>query len=335
MKLIKRSVWLVISLLSVACSSDSTDATPTEAIDEEVEIEVLDLVNVQTIADTPIPDFDSFLVFRDKLYAVKAKDTYVFDFTLTTWSFLGTDTDMPNFLDSGFSFLRNGKWNLFTGGGLFEFDFDLEDWKVIDLFPQSNSLFYVNGFYLESEEALFFTDRANGNDTIYKYDLLTNELILYSTYNNEGYHGGIANNSFVVNGSHYLIELERSNLPSIYKFNDDFTELNSINNYSIENQLDGGVAMNFENYIIFGLGGIPTSDGENITRDPSTLKFYSYDVVNNIFAEMQSSLYESCRAANLVTYNNEFYLINGRTIKNQKSEARNSIEKIEFDFITQ
>ncbi len=338
MKLLARSVCLFVIIFLTACSSESaneaTIPVDDEVAEEETPKEVLDLVNVQTIANTPIPGFDSFLVFGDKVYTVKAKDTYVFDFTLATWSFLGTDQDMPDFLNLGISFLRNGKWNLFTEGGLFEFDFDLEDWKAIDRFPQANGIFYTDGFYIAAEEAIYFIDRANGNDTIYKYDLQTNELISHSSYDNKGDYGGISNNTFTINGSNYLLKLEAYTQPAIYKFNDDFSELLFVNEYRTEDQLDGGIAMQLGNYIIFGLGGIPSANGDVITSDPSTLKFYSYDVLNDVFAEMPSSFYESCRVANLVTYNNEFYVLNGFTIKDQRSEARNTFEKIEFEVVT-
>ncbi|WP_234859494.1 hypothetical protein [Aquimarina aquimarini] len=340
MVLIKRVIWLIIVLFSVACSKDDTNEGPSQNENEEVEVleDILDIVSIETIAETPIPKFDSYIVRGDEAFFVKGKDTYVFDFRSATWTFLGTDTDMPDYLDlgQGVSFIRNGKWNLLVDKGLFEFDFNLQDWQVIDLFPQVNGIFSVEGFYIEADNAVYYVDPSNGNEIIYKYDLLTNQTSSYSTRVNDGAYGTISNNAFIVNNSFYYLTLGDWNNMLVSKFNEDFTTLDIINDYETEYFLDSSVAMLLDDNIIFGFGGVPSVDNnETVIYAPSTLKFYYYNITKNTFTEMPTPFYESCYGAMVVSYNNEYYLINGNTITNKKIEARNTIEKIKFDFVKQ
>lgn len=340
MKVVYQSIFFIISMFLISCSSDESknennleDENPTEE-----PIKVLNLVNIEKIADTPVSIFRSHIVHNNKLFSVSYNDTYVFDFELATWTLLDTNTENVflnyRFGDPVVNFIRNGDWHMFTESGLFVFDFELSKWSVVKAFPQTNGLFSTAGFYIEEDMAVYFVDNSNGNDTIYKFDLLTNELLMHGEYVNEYFSGNTYNGSLVLSNSYYHVK-PRSQGIIISKFNEDFTDLSLINDFDTKTYLINSIAISFENYIIFGLGGSATQDANgNITKDDSTLKFYAYDTVNDSFAEMPSQFYESCRGAEVVMYNNEFYLINGSTIKNQKSEYRNIIEKLEFDFIT-
>lgn len=345
MKLINLSVLLIIGMFLLSCSKEDNTNDSNSEVDTPIaeRVEVLNLINWETIADTPVENFDSHIVHENKLFSFSDKDTYVFDFESANWTLLATDADnvIPNIsYGTKVNFIRNGKWNMFTERGLYAFDFELNNWSVIKAFPQSNGLFAIAGFYVEEDMAIYFVDNSNGNDTIYKFDLETNELILHGEYDNMGDRGSTYNGSLVVNNSYYHVKPDNgtgsSNKILISKFNDDFTNLTPINELITENDLDSSVAIKYGNYIIFGQGGVPSADTNGmITSDNATLKFYAYDVINDVFTEMPTPFYESCWGAEIVVQNNEFYLINGRTIKNQKGEARNKIEKIEFDFITQ
>tara|TARA_R110002074_G_scaffold59183_2_gene144275 strand:+ start:68062 stop:69120 length:1059 start_codon:yes stop_codon:yes gene_type:complete len=351
MKLINLSILFTIGMFLISCSKEDSNndsnsgvANPDTEVDTPIveQIEVLNLIKWEIIAETPVEKFDAHIVHGNKLFSLSNQSTYEFDFESANWTLLATDTEnvLPNIsYSTKVNFIRNGKWNMFTERGLFVFDFELNNWSVIKEFPQSNGIFATAGFYANEDNAIYFVDNSNGNDTIYKFDLVTNELLLHGEYVNVGDRGSTYNGSLVVNNSFYHVKPANgtgtSDKISISKFNDNFTNLNSINELITENDLDGSVAINYGNYIIFGLGGVPSSDANGmITSDSTTLKFYSYDVINNVFTEMPTPFYESCWGAEIVVFNNEFYLINGRTIKNQQGEARNKIEKIEFDFIT-
>lgn len=350
MKVVNKSIFFIITMFLLSCSSkdDNTDNITNDEnqvdepqVDEPIveSKEVLNLINWETISDTPVEIFHSHIVHENKLFSLSYKDTYVFDFELATWNLIATGTNnvlpVNGFGIPAINFIRNGKWNMFTERGLFEFDFELKNWSVIKGFPQVNGLFTTQGFYVEEDLAIYFVDNSNKNETIYKYDLETNELILHSEHDNEGSNGITHNGSLLINNTYYHAK-PYSNGFIISKFNEDFTDLSLINSITANSSLSGSIAVPYGNYIIFGQGGAPTfgSDGMLESFNP-TLKFYAYDTVNDVFTEMPSPFYESCRGAKVIVYNNEFYVINGFTIRNQKSEARNIIEKIEFDFVTQ
>lgn len=345
MKAINKSIIVIISLFFISCSTEDNDIEVAKENPIEESVDILDLVKWQKIADTPVPNFQAHIVHENKLFSLSIKDTYVFDFELAQWTLLATDSDsvFPNYGLGGLkvNFIRNEKWNMFTEKGLYEFDFQLNKWSVIKEFPQVNGLFSISGFYVEEDIAIYFLDKSNGNDTIYKYDLLTNELLSHSNYINTGDRGETYNGSLKVENSYYYITpgsgTGRSNEILISKFNEDFTTLVPVGNFVTENDMANSVAVQYGNYIIFGLGGTATLDSSTgiITDIRPTLKFYAYDTVNDVFTEMSSPFYESCWAANVIVHNNEYYLINGHTIKNQKVELRTKIEKIEFNFITQ
>ncbi|AIZ40957.1 hypothetical protein [Cellulophaga baltica] len=346
MSAVSKSIFLIISFIIISCSSEDSGSDRGDKIDENPiaePIDVLNLVSWHKIADTPVNEFNAHIVYQDKLYSLSERDTYVFDFILAEWTLLASDTAniLSNF-SSGLkiNFIRNGKWSMFTQRGLYEFDFELNSWSVIKQFPLANGLFSISGFYAEQDEAIYFLDKSNGNKTIYKFDLTTNELEEYSTYINTGNRGDCYNGSLTLDNSNYYVTPSsgtgRSNEIIISKFSEDFTSLISVNNLVTENDLDSSVALQFDDYIIFGLGGIPTVDGADgtVTYAKSTLKFYAYDTLSTVFTEMSTPFYESCWGADVVVYNNEYYLINGRTIKDEKTEFRNKIEKITFDFTT-
>lgn len=339
MKILLKTISLLTLLFFLSCSSEDVNqpnSEPTGNETNEQQKEVLDLIKVDTIATTPDLNFYSFLVHQDKLYAVKSGETQVFDFSTSKWSLLVNDTDLPSYYDTGISFIRNGKWNLLTSKGLFEYNFELKDWKVLSWYSGSKNIFYLQGLYIESQDMVYFIDQANGNDDIYKYDLKKNEYIVHSEFNNIGNYGEIHNGAFTIDGIHYILKLDSYNKMGIYKFNEDFSELTLVNNYSTKKFLDSSVALKYGDNIIFGLGGIPSVDNNDIiTHDPSNLKFYSYNVKNNLFSEAPTQFYQPRRNAKLITYNNNFYLINGFTIKDKKSERMNLIEKIKFDFVKQ
>lgn len=338
MKIINKSIFFIIIMFLMSCTTenDTNNSITNEENQIEEPIQVLNFVNSQKIADTPVERFDSHIVHENKLFSLSDGDTYLFDFESANWTLLSTDNVLSDY-EFGvpvINFIRNGKWNMFTEKGLFEFDFVLLNWTVIKAFPQVNGLFTTAGFYIEDDNAIYFIDKSNRNDTIYKFDLLTNELLNHGEYVNEGDRGTTYNSALALNNSYYHMKQSLNGF-SIFRFSEDFTDLSFTREFASKNDFSGSIAMSFENYIIFGLGGsIGVDTNGLVIDDDSTLEFYAYDTIKNVFSEMRTPFYESCKDANVVTYNNEFYLINGRTVKDEKSEARNIIEKIEFDFIT-
>jgi hypothetical protein len=333
--------------MSCATEDNNSDVN---SEDENVEepVEVLNFINSQKIADTPVDFFDSQIVYENKLFSLRDKDTYVFDFELVTWTLLETNAEnvfpTNGFNGEAINFIRNSKWNMFTERGLFEFDFELNNWAAIKVFPSLNGLFSTSGFYLEEDLAIYFIDHSNGNNTIYKFDLVTNELLNHGEYVNVGNRGITNNGSLVINNSYYYLRpvvatgasVGRTDGILISKFNEDFTSLNTINQLKVDNFVSDGVAMSYKDDIIFGLGGDLSIDTNGLVKDVSaTFKFFTYNTINDSFTEMATPFYEYCGRADIIVYNDEFYLINGITIKNNKTEFRKKIEKLEFDFITQ
>lgn len=339
MKTLLKTISLLTLLFFLSCSSEDVNqpnSEPTGDETNEQQKEVLDLVKVDTIANTPESDFYSFITYQDKLYTVKGGETQVFDFSTSKWSLLVNDADLPSYYDTGISFIRNGKWNLLTSKGLFEYNFELKDWKVLSRYSGSKNIFYLQGLYIESQDMVYFIDQANGNDDIYKYDLKKNEYIVHGEFNNTGGHGEIHNGAFTIDGVHYILKLDSFSKLGIYKFSDDFSKLTLINQHSTPEILAGSVSLQHKEQIIFGLGGSVSVDSNDIiTSESSNLNFYSYDIKNNTFSEAPTKFYQPRYYAKLATYNNEFYLLNGRTIKDNKTEEVNLIEKIKFDLVKQ
>ncbi|WP_155941657.1 hypothetical protein [Maribacter sp. Hel_I_7] len=338
MKNIGKSVCFILAIISMACSSsdDATVTAPVEAIPEEIApVETLDFVNAEFVADMPVSQFNTSFVYDDKIYATVEDETYAFDIGSKTWSLLTTDTDTPKTtFDIGLNFIRDGKWYRLIRKGLFVFDFELNDWEVIKSFPLSDLIYSIQGYYVEAENAVYVLDQINRAEIIYKYDLLTNELMEHSTFDNNAGWYPISENAFIINDTRYVAHLNDWEDMEISKFNEDYTVFETINVLETENYLDEGVACQFGDYIIFGLGGVPTGDANgNITRDPSTLNFHYYNTITDTFGTMNTPFYESCRDAQLVTYNNEYYLIGGLTITNNRTEFRSTIEKLQFEII--
>lgn len=336
---------LTMSLFFSSCSKKSSiDEKPSEDdnVVLEEQLEVLDFINVETISETPITKFNSHFLNNDKLYSISDDKTYMYDFIENTWTLLSTDSNTPsgNYFELGLNFLRNGKWNRLISDGLFVFDFNSNDWNLIKAIPfLPYEIFTTSeGFYIQEEDAIYFVDTANSKEEIFKFDLSVNELTVHDTFLNDGGYFPLSKSSHEINDSYYVVSVINENLAGpktmkISKFTDDFSNLETLNKIKTENDLESGIALRYGDNLIFGLGGIPSSDSNEIIYDPSTLKFFLYDVSKNSFSEMPTPFYESCRNAKLVTYNNEYYLIGGFTIKNNQSVLRNSIEKIEFGFV--
>lgn len=340
MKHIWKGISFIFTITLMACSSnEDSDIISTIDPDPIVEepVATLDFVNAEFVAETPSTDLNTCFVHNDKMYATAGDETYVFDFGQKAWSLLTIDADTPKTtFDIGFNLIREGKWYRLIRKGLYVFDFELNDWEVIKSFPLSDSVYSILGYYVESDDAVYLVDKINRREIIYKYDLLTNEFIAHSTFENNAGWYPISENAFIINDTKYVVHLSNWNKMKVSKFNEDFTVFKSINELETENYLDESVACQFGENIIFGLGGVPTSDADgNITRDPSTLNFYFYNTITDAFGTMSTPFYESCRDAHLVTYNNEYYLVGGRTITNNKSEPRITIEKLQFEVVEQ
>lgn len=338
MKIIVKGILLFLTFITLSCSSevdnDSMPIIDNTPIEKEV-IEGLDFVGATLVEDTLDKSFSACFVHEDKMYATAEDETYMFEFATNTWSLLATDVDTPDSdFELGINFIRNNKWHRLIRKGLFVYDFETANWERVKLLTNTLGIFSNEGFYVEEDDAVYFVDQTNGKENIFIYDLLSNELSIHSTYVNDGGWYPISTNAFTKNDTNYIVSLSGWKSMKISKFNDDFTTFETINNFGTENHLDDSVACQYGDYFIFGLGGVPTGDGEgNIISDPSTLNFFYYNILNNTFGTMSTPFYESRRSAQLVTYNNEFYLVGGYTIKNGKSEITTKVEKLEFKIV--
>ncbi|WP_435262215.1 hypothetical protein [Tenacibaculum sp. nBUS_03] len=336
MKIFSKLLFFIFLPPFIACSSEAIDDNKNTDEPSPI-VKVLDIVNSEKIADTPSLNLNTHIVHKDNLFSVGEKSTYMFDFQAASWTLISTDNKTPNGGAGSINFIRNEKWYMFTVNGLYEFNFSNKEWKTIKSISNSTGLFSAEGFYIEADQAIYFTSPENSNTNIYKYNLITNELSTHKVNGSIGLYGGVTyNNSLIINNTYYNIR-PSANTITISKFNEDFTSLTTINTFKGKQGIDfsQSTAIKYGNYIIFGLGGVPTVDNNNsIINDPSVLSFYYYDTVNEVFTEMPTPFYESCRLGSLITYKNEFYLIDGKTIKNKKNLLRNKIEKLEFDFVT-
>ncbi|WP_396634509.1 hypothetical protein [Maribacter sp. R86514] len=335
MKIIIKSILLFFAFLTFSCSSDVEEDTIIidNIVEEKEVIEGVDFVSATLVEDTLGKSFSVCFVHEDKIYATAENETYMFDFATSSWSLLATDDDTPDF-ERGINFIRNDKWYRLVRKGLYTYDFEMANWERIKLLTNTFGIFSNEGFYVEDDDAVYFVDQTNGKENIFIYDLLTNELGIHGTYTNDGGWYPISSNAFIYNNTNYLVSLNNWNSMKVSTFNDNFTTFETVNSLSVENQLDGSVACQFGDYFIFGLGGVPTVDGEgNITHDPSNINFYYYNVLTDAFGTMSTPFYEKRRGSHLVTYNNEYYLVGGYTIKNERSEITSKVEKLEFKIV--
>lgn len=338
MNKIIKSTFLLLTFLIFSCSSDTEDdgLILDETKEEKEVIEGIDFVGATLVDDTFGKSIGDCFVHGDKMYTTVEDETYMFDFATNSWSLIATDDDTPDpDYELGINFIRNDKWYRLVRKGLYTYDFEMANWDRVQVLTNTLGIFSKEGFYVEEDNAVYFVDQTNGKENIFVYDLLTNELNIHSTYSNDGGWYPISSNAFTKNNTNYIVSLSGWESMKISNFNEDFTTFETINSLETENFLDDGVACQFGDYFIFGLGGVPTVDSEgNIISDPSTLNFYYYNVLTDTFGTMDTPFYESRRSAKLVTYNNEHYLVGGFTIKNGRSEISTKVEKLEFKIVT-
>ncbi len=329
-----KKVFLVaILIFCFGCSKNDSETVDTNPISEEEPEIVLDLVATETLGTTPFSKAWQYIVHEDILYVVDDTNTYSFDLITKQWETISDlQVEVTNFAPflSSISFIREGKWCLFSSRGLWEFDFDLNMWNEIPVFSP-DTFFNPKGFYVDN--LLHFVSNANGNDKIYTYDFATNSVSEQGTFEMSGNRGEITQPVFKV-GNDYFTVLYTDGF-AVYKYGENFKTMELINKYNAF-PLSNCSAFLFEDKLVFGLAGSATVDldGNYLSSNISDALYY-YDIEKNEFGQLPSPFSEARYGALPFAYGNEYFLMGGTTVIEEKIVTRTSIEKLTFEYVTQ
>ncbi len=338
----QRFILMACFVLFLACSKDSTLDTKTATQPEpEQEVEkqqLLNLTHVQGLATPPFETPATSIDYEGKLYVVGDGNTYTYDFSSDQWNLIYERIANPlnnGWFNSDISFLRDGRWFVYSHYGLWSFDFVEKEWMLEHRTEIGEGFHFPTGTYLNG--TLYIFDRASRDDTIYTYDFENHQLVEHGSFDNPGFWGFIRNPIFKVGAKLYYLHLTAGggyyNDISVYEINTDFKNMTLLDTYRVERTLADSAAFLYDGKIIFGLGGDVSGDGNgNITTYGINDKFNYYDPQSNTFHEMPDSFYEGRINSLPATYNNESYLLNGRTIKNNESENKTTLDKLTFEF---
>lgn len=335
----KLAILILIIVLS-SCSKDKAEINSNTEVDVQEPIILLDLVSVEKTSDTPNDDMGASIINNDKLFIIDNQKTYEYDFVQATWNLISEDENLPEnwIFYSSINIMRNGKWNIFCDRGLFEFDFELKDWKVVQSFPIVNGIFSTHGFY--KDDVIYFVDNSSGNDNIYKYDFESKEVTIHGNYENMGNRNTLSKQVFKIGNTFYYLTQTSIGF-TFYKFSTDFKNLELL--FPIDGSivpemqsLPNGVAFIEGENIIFGISGTATSDTDgNLYNSVVNKELYFYNTNTNDLGVMPSSFYDECHNGSVVSHNNEHYLLYGYRVKEKKKEYRKTMERMYFDYVEQ
>ncbi len=324
----------------ISCSKETSEepiVTDPDVVEEPVL--ALDVINIESISESPEGTIVSKIIYDNKLYAVYFdKKTYAYDFLTGIWNLVSdTDNDIvPGYFLFGkhTSFIENEKWYLFSNNELMQYDFVINDWTSITRFIPGNGRFYSTGFFKDNN--IYFIDLANGNTNIYKYSFESKEVSTIGTYENPGDKGVLSNSIFKIEGVYYYSQLLRTGI-RISKFLSDYNELETLTEtYDFSNEvLESGVSWLYEDKIIFGLGGYIFSEANGTVLESGFNKqLFVYDTKTNEFSTLETIPFEkSFISAQSFSYNNEHYLFGGNTINNDQVAERYTMNKLTFEVV--
>lgn len=324
----------IITLTLFACTSDNNN--PEEENNTEP-INILTLTNSESASIAPFIKPRERIIFENNLYVVDRLKTYKYDFNSSNWEILNQNNteldfgvaDYPYF-DFNISFIRNGKWYIINRRALWSFDFTTHIWTNIKSFGNSELLQPI-GIY-DKDTLYIFSDIFS---TIYTYNFETNSLIEHSTFEERPNYGQLVKSIFKINGITYFTKINGYDKIQIYKWNNNYTEFELLNEYQA-NYIAQGSGFVFNDKIIFGLGGEASADGNgNITGYNLNDKFYYYDTTKNEFGIIKNSFYQGRYVSLPIEYNNEYYLLGGKTVSNNQVTDIETLDKLYFEYIEQ
>ncbi|QKX06181.1 hypothetical protein HN014_15105 [Aquimarina sp. TRL1] len=318
---IKLILNIIIVLTFLGCSSDN-DSNNTIDENNSEPVETLTITSSKSISNTPFSMPREAIIFDDDLYVVNEMNTYKYDFSSNNWETVNTNSvgvALFPYFDYNVSFIREGKWNIINENALWTFDFSTNNWEKIKEFTD-NALISLIGIYHNNSLFLF----SDIFDKVYKYDFENNTLIEHSTFDQRKNYGQLVKSVFKIGETYYFTKLSNYNKISIYKWTDNFTKFQLLNEYQSE-YIAQGAGFVYNDNIIFGLGG-EAAVGNND-------KFYYYNITTNEFKEVKNNFYEGRYVSIPVKHNNKFYLIGGQTITNNESISRETLDQVVFEFI--
>lgn len=326
----KSILQILIILIILGCSSEDVENEVIEESNTETVIN-LTITNTSTISNTPFSKPREAIIFENNLYAVNDTHTYKYDFSSNIWETINANSigvaDYPYF-EYNVSFIRDGKWNIINSNALWAFDFSTNNWEKIKEFTD-NSLGSPIGIY-DNNRLFIFSDFM---DKVYEYNFENNTLIEHSTFEQKSNYGQLVKSIFKIGDTYYFTKLSGYNKISIYKWVDNFTNFEFLNEYQSE-YIAQGTGFVFNDNIIFGLGGETSADGNgNLTSFILNDKFYYYNTTNNEFKEIKNSFYEGRYVSLPIEYNDKFYLLGGQTITNNEIIYRETLDQVDFEFI--
>lgn len=315
-----------ILLTILGCSSDNNDVI----IDPEP-INVLTITNSVSLTSIPFSKPRETIIFENNLYAINDSNTYKYTFDTNVWELIDTNgigvANYPYF-EFNVSFIRNNKWHIINQNALWAFDFSTNNWNRIKQF-NDNNLTSPIGVY-NNETLYIFSDIFN---KIYKYNFENNSLIEHSTFDQRSNYGQLVKSVFKIGDNYYFTKLTGYNKISIYKWIDNFTNFEFLNDYQSE-YIAQGSGFVFNDNIIFGLGGESSSDGNGtITNYQLNSEFYYYNTTNRKFKKVKNFFYEGRYVSLPIEYNNKFYLLGGQTIINNEIVYKETLDQVDFEFI--
>ncbi len=327
----KHFLFVFLSILFIGCSKSNSDSE-SPIVPEEEPTTTIDLVSTSIIGETPFDLADQYIIHNKLLYVVANRETYRYGFSSKEWELL-TEVDEQMAYSSvfagGISFIRNGKWHLFGFSGMWVFDFETLEWNELPVIT-AEQLFNPKGFYVDDN--LYFVSNANGNDKIYRYDFETNVVSTIGSFEVSGLRGEISQAVFASGPNFYTLLYTTDGL-TVYRFIENFQTMEKLGSYKVF-PLESGIAYLKDDLIIFGLGGSVTVDREgNYTQEDLQDQLYYFDLTEQAFGELATPFKEKRHAALSFTYDNEFYLLGGRTVINETITPRNTMEKLVFDYV--
>ena len=326
----KNALKFLFFLIILGCSNDETNPE-TETETETETVSVLTLTNSSIVSNTPFSKPREAIVFDNNLYTINDMNTYKYDFSSNMWETINTNsTGVANYpyFEYNVSFIRDNKWNIINQNALWTFDFTTNNWEKIKEFSD-NFLTSPIGVY-HNDSLFIFSDIF---DKVYKYNFENNTLIEHSTFEQKNNYGQLVKSIFKIGDTYYFTKLSDYNKISIYKWIDNFTTFEFLNEYQSE-YIAQGSGFVFNDNIVFGLGGETSSDGnDNITSFQLNKEFYYYNTTNNTFKKIENNFFEGRYVSLPFEHNNKFYLIGGQTINNNEIIYKATLDQLEFKFI--
>jgi hypothetical protein len=211
---------------------------------------------------------------------------------------------------------------------LWTFDFTTNNWEKIKEFT-NNLLISPIGVF-DNDSLFIFSDIY---DKVYKYNFEDNTLIEHSTFIPRSNYSQLVKSIFKIGDTYYFTKIAEYNKILIYKWTDNFTNFEYLNEYQAD-YIAQGSGFVFNDNIVFGLGGQATGNQNGDIIDfQLNNKFYYYSTSENVFKKVDNTFYEGRYASLPVEYNNKHYLLGGQTIINNETIYKETLDIIDFEFI--